>query len=184
MVPRWRTAGSPIMWARSASAGIACRTTGESATSAWRAIAPITSARPFISIPDKPSILLRSMMCDGDASRSFMVGSRVWPPARSFASSNLPSMLVAWRNPLARWKVKLYIARLQFSPGILLRRAGGGLADRRPHHLRRRRHRDLLRADGIGDRVHHRRWRSDGAGLAATLDAERVRRTFRHRRPD
>ena len=35
-------------------------------------------------------------MWDGEASRSFMVGSKVWPPARSFASSNLPSMLVAW----------------------------------------------------------------------------------------
>ena len=38
----------------------------------------------------------------GDASRSFIVGIRVCPPARIFASSSLPSMLPAWRRPVGR----------------------------------------------------------------------------------
>src|SRR5215212_3780118 len=88
-------------------------TTAEVATSLWRVIAPITIERPFSSIPDSsPSIALRSIRLLGDASRSFMVGISVCPPARIFASSSLPSMFEAWRRPVGRWNSKLYILAL------------------------------------------------------------------------
>src|ERR1700736_6125083 len=60
MVPLWRTAGSPINPASSASAGIASPTVAELATSACLAVAPMTSARPFISMPSSPSMWERS----------------------------------------------------------------------------------------------------------------------------
>ena len=70
-------------------------TTAEVATSTWRVIAPITIERPFTSMPDSPSTALRSTRLFGEASRSFMVGISVCPPARIFASSSLPSMFEA-----------------------------------------------------------------------------------------
>src|ERR1051325_5668914 len=54
MVPLWRTAGSPIMPASSASAGMASPTIGELATEACLAVAAMTSERPFISSPRGP----------------------------------------------------------------------------------------------------------------------------------
>jgi len=50
----------------SASAGIASPTMADAATSAcfWR-VAPITSERPFISMPSSPSIWERSTRCGG-----------------------------------------------------------------------------------------------------------------------
>ena len=48
-----------------------------------------------------------------------------------------------------------------------------------PHRLCGRRHRQILGADRVGDGVDHRRRRRDRARLAAALDAERVRRRFR-----
>src|SRR3954463_5783464 len=51
------------------------------------------------------------------------------------------------------------------------------LLARLPHLLRRRRHLDRLAAAGnsVRERIHHRRDRRRGAGLASALDAERVR---------
>src|ERR1700744_2719730 len=109
MVPLWRTAGSPIRPASSASAGIASPTTGELATSACLAVAPITSERPFISMPSRPSMWERSTRCGGLASRCFMTGTSVWPPAISFASSFLASKLAACRTVSGRWDLNSYM---------------------------------------------------------------------------
>src|SRR6266576_715907 len=154
--------------------------TGESATSACRVIAPITIERPRSSMPDRPSIKDRSIRLAGLASRCFMVGIRVWPPASSFASSPLASRFAACRTLDGRCNVNAYIE------ASLFRRFAGGVAalDRGPDRLRGRRHGDLLAADRVGDGVDDRGGRGDGAGLAAAFDAERVRRAFRHRHAD
>ena len=102
MVPRWRTAGSPIEPGTSASTGSASFTTCEFATSTCRVMAPITIERPFSSMPDRPSIWLRSTRSEGLASRSFITGISEWPPARSFASAFLASRLAACRTVVGR----------------------------------------------------------------------------------
>src|ERR1700743_1934038 len=109
MVPLWRTAGSPIQPASSASAGIASPTMGEFATLACLAVAPITSERPFISMPSRPSMWERSTRCGGLAGPCFMTGTSVWPPAISLASSFLTSKLAAWRTVAGRWYLNSYM---------------------------------------------------------------------------
>src|SRR5215212_8488768 len=109
MVPLWRTAGSPIPPASSASAGMASPTIGEFATSACRAVAPITSERPFISMASSPSIWERSIRCGGLASRCFMTGTSVWPPAITLASSFFTRRLAACRTVAGRWYLNSYI---------------------------------------------------------------------------
>src|SRR5450432_3205784 len=109
MVPLWRTAGSPINPASSASAGIASPTIAERATSACLAVAPITSERPFISIPSRPSMWERSTRCGGLASRCFITGSRVWPPAMTLASSFFVKRLAACRTVAGRWYLNSYM---------------------------------------------------------------------------
>ena len=72
------------------------------ATSACRAVAPITSERPFISMASSPSIWERSTRCGGLASRCFMTGTSVWPPAITLASSFFTSRLAACRTVAGR----------------------------------------------------------------------------------
>src|SRR5947208_655909 len=143
-------------------------------------MAPITIERPRSSIPDSPSISERSMRLAGLASRCFMVGISVWPPARIFASSLLASRFAAWRTVEGRWNVNAYIETSLF--GRLAGRAAA--LNRRPHRVRGRRHRNLLAADRVRDGVDDGGGRGDRAGFAAALDAERVRRAFRHRHVD
>jgi hypothetical protein len=73
---------------------------GEVATSACLVVAPITSERPFSSMPDRPSTLPMSISAEGEARRCFMVGSSVCPPARILASSDLASSEAACRTVL------------------------------------------------------------------------------------
>src|SRR3984957_17737944 len=122
MVPLWRTAGSPINPASSASAGIASPTTAEVATAWWVAVAPITSDRPFISMPSRPSMWERSTRCGGLASRCFMTGSSVWPPAITLASSFLIRRLAACRTVSGRWYLNSYIDIPWMSPDGCVRR--------------------------------------------------------------
>src|SRR5436305_4459925 len=151
-------------------------TSGEFATSACRVIAPITIERPLTSIPESsPAIALRSMRLSGDASRSFIVGISVCPPARIFASSSLPSIFEAWRRPVGRWNSKLYIVVLLNS---FRRLAGLCLLQCGPHRCRRGWHGDILRAERIGNRVDHRGGRCDRTRFAAAFDAERIGRAF------
>src|ERR1700733_9909715 len=81
----------------------------EVATSACLAVAPITSARPFISMPWRPSIWERSTRCGGLASRCFMTGNSVWPPAMTLASSFLIRRLAACRTVAGRWYLNSYM---------------------------------------------------------------------------
>ncbi len=74
---------------------MAPRTTEEFATSSWVVMAPMTSALPFLSMPRSSATRDRSTSTFGLASRSFMVGSRVWPPASSLASPFPASSLAA-----------------------------------------------------------------------------------------
>ena len=77
-------------------------TTGDVATSLCGVSAPIMSERPPISMKESPSIFDMSMMFLGPASRSFMVGIKVWPPARSLASSCRANRPAAWRTVVGR----------------------------------------------------------------------------------
>src|ERR1700691_4000769 len=185
MVPMWRTAGSPIRPASLASTGSACCTTGEVCTSLWRVSAPIVTARPVSSMPVKPSVRDLSLSTGGLPSRSFMVGSNVCPPASSLASAFLLSRFTACRSVWGRSKVKLYISVLRnFSASRRVRQRAAGFLQRGPYRLRRCRHGDVFRADGVRDGVDDRGGRSDGAGLAAAFDAERVGRTLCQRCSD
>jgi hypothetical protein len=103
IVPRLRTAGSPIMPAMAASAGRPCLTTGERLTSACRVIAPITIASPASVMPRNDVIAARSIRSDGRARRCFRVGSRVMPPASSFASSLAASKLAISSRLAGLW---------------------------------------------------------------------------------
>src|SRR5262245_10536748 len=49
-------------------------------------MAPMTMVPLSSRMPDKPGILPMSMSAFGWARRRFMMGSRLWPPARIFAS--------------------------------------------------------------------------------------------------
>src|SRR5580700_4613443 len=182
----WRTAGSPIKPASFASTGIACWTTGEVLTSLCRVMAPMVSDRPLISMPERPSTSDRSTSCDGFASRTFMVGNSVWPPAKILASSSLANRLAAWRTVCGRLKVKAYISSPPFisiprrswrdGMGSCRVRQLVGSLQHRPDRSGRCRHVDEFGAQGIGDGIHHRRRCGYGPGLAAAFDAERVRR--------
>src|SRR5260370_31702550 len=166
-----RTCGSPISPASSARAGRFSCTMGESATSACRVIAPITIERPRSSMPDRPSIKDRSIRLAGLASRCFMVGIRVWPPASSFASSLLASRFAACRTLEGRCNVNAYME------ASLFRRLAAGVAalDRGPDRLRGRRHGALLAADRLGDAGDDGGGAGEGAGRAGALYAD-VRR--------
>ena len=143
----------------------------------WRA------SGPGISMPVSPSTLRQVDECFGPARRSFMVGISVWPPARSFASSCLPSRLAACRTVAGRCYLNAYIVMLRIlvfnSPWESASASCLRLVDllqRLPHRLGGRGHRQFFGADGIGQRVDHRGRRRDRARLAAALDAERVGR--------
>src|SRR5665213_94669 len=110
MVPRFLTAGSPIMPARRASAGIAFLTSADSATSICRVMAPMTSALPSRLMPFNSAMPPRSIRSLGLARRCFKVGSSVMPPASSLASSPLPACAAASATLFALWYAKLYIA--------------------------------------------------------------------------
>src|SRR5690348_11041400 len=139
-------------------------------------MAPITSVPPSSLMPERPETLRRSTRCFGWASRSFMAGSRLCPPASSLASSLWrPSRSSASFNVPGVWYSN-WAGYMSASP-LLLRFGGlGGL----PDPLRRQRHGvDVVHAEprqGVHHRVDHRRRRGDGAGLARALHAERIDR--------
>ena len=91
IVPLLRTAGSPIMAAVSDTIAHLPFSTFEDSTSQWVDIAPSEIVPPDSLMPVSPLTLRRSMRCFGWARRSFIIGIRLWPPARILASSSLPS---------------------------------------------------------------------------------------------
>ena len=87
MVPRLRTAGSPIIEASAASPGILACTSFEAATSACGVIAPMVMVAPSSVMPLRDPSFDRSTSATGLASRCFIVGISVMPPATSLLSS-------------------------------------------------------------------------------------------------
>jgi hypothetical protein len=69
----------------------------------------MVTERPERSMPPSSAMPLRSTRFVGAASRSFMVGKSVWPPAMIFASSSLPMRFAACRTLVGRWNSKAYI---------------------------------------------------------------------------
>src|SRR3979411_160223 len=162
------TCRSPMMPASEASAGIAFLTPLEADTSACRTIAPIVTALLSAFSAFRSPIALRSIRSVGDDRRSFIACTRLWPPARDLPSSFLKARARASFTVEGRWYSNACIANLL-----------GCLVHGAPHGLRRGGHRDVPHAEGVGDRVHHRRRRADRARLAAALHAERIVRAAR-----
>src|SRR4029077_4761732 len=111
----------------------------------------------------------------GCARRSFRIGSRLWPPESSLASSPY-----CWIRPsasfteVARWYSNSdgYMAL-----GLLC------CIHRAPDFFRLKRHvelRDAERTQRVEHRVDHAWRRADRAGLADALDPQRVERRRRH----
>src|SRR3974390_3944346 len=109
MVPRLRTWGPPTEAGTAARPGNTCCSTDETATSAWRDIAPITIERPFCSTPERPSTSDRSISADGFASRRFIPGISERPPASRLASGLRANRPAAWRTGVGAWELNLYI---------------------------------------------------------------------------
>src|SRR6266571_3954489 len=165
----WRTCRSPIMPASAARAGIAFFTAAEPSTSACRVMAPISTVLAVALIPESSLIKFKSIKSEGDDSRSFIACTRLCPPARYLASDLFLINETASFELAGRWYSNACMAFL---------------LELLPHGVRRRWHRYVLHAERVGDRVHHRRRRADGAGLAAALHAERVVRAGRLARVD
>src|SRR5258705_11646771 len=134
----------------------------------------MTSAPPSSLIPERPETFRRSTRCLGWARRSFMAGSRLWPPASSLASSLWrPSRSSASLTVPGVWYSNWagYMSASPLLPGF------GGLGSL-PDPLGRQRHGiDVVHAEprqGVHHRVDHRGRRRDRARLARALDAERV----------
>src|SRR5262245_29733943 len=168
--------------ATSESTGSFDFTRADDSTSQWVVIAPNASMLPSCLMPVSPGTLRRSMMCLGWASRSFIIGIRLWPPARSLASSLcLPRRASASFTLVGAWYSNAagYIVRSPGLPGAL--RALNGV----PHPLGRQRHRlDVIHTEPgerVHDRIHHCRRRRDRSGLARALDAHGIDRGGRDR---
>src|SRR5258706_2736897 len=168
-----RTMRSPIPPASAASAGIAFLTAAEAATSAWRVIAPSVTALASALMPARSLMPPMSMTFEGFDSRSFIAAIRLWPPARTRASSSFEITFAASSTDFAFWYWNEYMGCLL---GCLLHFA---FLARAPDPLRHGGHLDVLHAERVGERFHHRRGRADRAGLAAALHAQGVVRAGR-----
>src|SRR5262245_39788765 len=172
MVPRFRTCLSPICPAVSGTTGQIPTATSDANTDAWVASAPIVSS-PFPSMPSSPGIPPRSTSAAGAASLSFIIGSRLWPPAIGREPSTSPSRAIASSRLVGRWYSNSAGRIVYIAASLLTLR----LSHRLPHALRRERHvevPDPERRERVDDRVHDRGRRGDRPRLAGALDAERV----------
>src|SRR5277367_2599533 len=78
-------------------------------------------------MPSSPSIWERSTRCGGLASRCFMTGNSVWPPAITLESSFLTRRLAACRTVSGRWYLNSYMGwYLRLSEIGLGHRLGAG----------------------------------------------------------
>src|SRR5262245_32163421 len=170
---------SPIWPAVSARIGQDFRTSGEAAISACVVVAPISRALPFALIPESPFMEPRSTSAAGQASRTFMAGSRLCPPARGRAPFFFRSSCVASASVLGRKYSKL----VEYIVGLLLPRVPDGAPDllRRERHVDRA---DVKRSERVHDGVVDGDRRGDGARLADALDAQRIDGRRRFRRPE
>jgi hypothetical protein len=73
-------------------------------------VAPFTvTVSAETSMPTSAGILARSITSDGCASRCFITGSSVWPPARYLASLPLANREAASSTLEGRWYVVEYM---------------------------------------------------------------------------
>ena len=116
IVPRLRTAGSPIMPAASASIGQSLIRMSDEAMVAWVVseeivIVPSLHVTPLLSSPRWPM----STSSAGEASRSFISGIRLCPPASTFASSFPARSDTASCTEPARW-YSVCVAYMAYPP--------------------------------------------------------------------
>src|SRR6185436_2179216 len=181
IVPRLRTWMSPICEAASDRIAQDFLTSGEAAISACVVVAPISSVLPFTLIPERPAMAPRSTRAFAVASRNFMAGSRLWPPASSREPLCFLSSFAASASVLGRKYSKLS----EYTVGLLL--PWLCRADRAPDALGSQRHVDLLdaeRREGVHHGVVDGRRRGNRPGLADALDAQRVYLGRRLRHPE
>src|SRR5262249_26824902 len=180
IVPLLRTAGSPIIAAVSDTTAHFAFSTFDDSTSQCVVIAPIEIMPLSSLIPVRPGTLRRSIRCLGCARRSFIIGIRLWPPARILASSSLPRSFSASATLAGAWYSNAagYMGASPLAAGL---RGLDGL----PHTLGRERHRldmvDAERAQRVDDGIHDRGRGGDGSGLTRALDSERIHGRRRHR---
>src|SRR5579859_8141215 len=86
-VPRLRICACPTQPIASCRSGHDSAITFERSTSACRVMAPTTSVPPSRLMPDSSATPLMSIRRPGRASRKFMSGTRLWPPASTLHSS-------------------------------------------------------------------------------------------------
>src|SRR6267378_4589954 len=119
------------------------------------------------SMPIRSLIFARSITSDGEDSRCSSPGSAYDRPRGTLTL-----------NPLRTWprlrRPRRDDDRLSRTYCYSLSTVNGV-----PDAIGRRRHFKFVVANRISDRVDHGRRRADGAGLAATLDAERIARAQR-----
>ena len=83
--------------------GHASLSSADVATSWWTVPAPISIASPFWRIPARSGIRAMSISSLGSLRRSFISGTRLWPPAMNFASPfAAPSFASASSSEVAR----------------------------------------------------------------------------------
>ena len=89
----------------SASSGQDDSTSGDDATSPWVVSAPMVKLAPSAAaaMPQIPGTAARSTSAVGVASRSFIAGSRLCPPARMRASPSACSSAAASSSVDGRW---------------------------------------------------------------------------------
>src|SRR5262249_8673043 len=174
--------------ARRARAGMPIATSFEPATSLCRVSAPMVSVPPSSLIPPNSSSPPRSTSAPALARRSLSAATRDWPPASGLALSTLRSSDSASFIDLGRWYSKACMSAPVVGTAAQAHVRLGRLAlascglHRAPDPLGRCRHLDVTHAERpqrIGDRVHHRGRRADGARFAATLHTQRVVRAGR-----
>src|SRR6266498_4040067 len=86
-VPRLRTAGCAICGIAAAMSGRCRAISGERSSSTWRVSAPMRMWFPATLTPTRPTMRLMSTRTLGAATRKFSIGTRLWPPASTRASS-------------------------------------------------------------------------------------------------
>ena len=86
-VPRLRICAWPTQPIASCRSGHDSAITFERSTSECRVMAPTTSVPPSRLMPDSSFTPLMSISRPGRASRKFMSGTRLWPPASTLHSS-------------------------------------------------------------------------------------------------
>ena len=85
-VPRLRIARWATWRTAARSTGNRSRTVSETSICRWRTSAPNVTLPSPSSMPDRPGMWFTSTRSDGCTRRKFSIGTRLWPPARSFAS--------------------------------------------------------------------------------------------------